>query len=174
MNRSAPAPLRVSIALGLVPLLGFTLAACRSDPEAEAEVSAPGAERTLAAHEVVRGGTGGVAERCVRVARTREELADLWAELYGLQSPVPPVPDVDLETSMVVAVFMGTRPSGGYGIEIAGVAARTATPDAPAEVLVRVRETRPGEGDAVTMAMTAPFHLVVVERAEGAARLDAR
>lgn len=115
----------------------------------------------------------GVTERSVRVARTDEELEALWADVYAFQRPAPPVPEVDLASSMVVAVFMGARPSGGYAIEIVDVSARAATADENAEVLVRVRETLPADGDPVTMATTSPFHVVVVERADGAARLEA-
>ena len=51
------------------------------------------------------------------VIRDRQAFAAIWAAHAG---PNAIVPVVDFETRMVAAVFSGTRPTPGYGIEITG------------------------------------------------------
>ncbi len=52
--------------------------------------------------------------------------------------------------AVVVTVASGTRSSGGYGIGVDRVDIRGE------EVHIYVRESRPGKGEAVTMALTYP------------------
>ena len=54
------------------------------------------------------------------VIRDRQAFAAIWAAHAG---PNAIVPVVDFETRMVAAVFSGTRPTPGYGIEITGTTA---------------------------------------------------
>src|SRR4051812_29194892 len=50
------------------------------------------------------------------VARSAAEWAALWREHAGATAP----PAIDLASRTVVAIFLGTRTSGGYGVEITG------------------------------------------------------
>jgi hypothetical protein len=65
---------------------------------------------------------------------------------------------------MVVAVFLGSRPSSGYEVQITNVSR-----DGDA-LLVTWTERRPGRDQMAAQVMTAPAHLVVVPRFEGAVR----
>ncbi|MBI1967058.1 MAG: protease complex subunit PrcB family protein [Gemmatimonadetes bacterium] len=85
-----------------------------------------------------------------------------WAELHSPFTPQPPLPPVDFGEETVVLVAMGERSSGGYGIEITGVAAD------PAGRYIEVLEMAPGMGCAVTLALTQPVDAVVMPAAPAA------
>ena len=54
------------------------------------------------------------------VAKTAAEFQTLWQQ----HAPGRPLPAVDFAKNMVVAVFLGSRPSGGFAVEITGVQQR--------------------------------------------------
>ncbi|OEF97454.1 Gmad2 immunoglobulin-like domain-containing protein [Desulfuribacillus alkaliarsenatis] len=56
-----------------------------------------------------------------------------------------------------VLVTMGTKPTGGYSIEVVDVVS------AEEELVVNVQTQEPAEGDPVTTAITYPYDLVIVE-----------
>jgi len=89
-----------------------------------------------------------------RVARDDAELAALWAAHGGAGAP----PSVDFQTEIVVALFMGSQPTGGYGISIERLEQRGAALD------LSVLRSSPAPGAIVTQALTAPFQFVAVER----------
>lgn len=93
------------------------------------------------------------------VVTSREAWAALWQQ-HGAQLPVPAV---DFTRESIVAVFLGTRPSGGYGVDI--VAVRTG-----AAPVVEYRERRPGPDMMTTQALTFPFSIVAVPVLAGTPR----
>ena len=93
------------------------------------------------------------------VVRDTEGWKQLWRTMHGRRSPMPEVPQVDFRKHMAIGVFMGTKPSGGYSVSITRVVQNEKT-------VVSVREQSPGPGEMVTMALTAPYHVVVVPRSE--------
>ena len=72
----------------------------------------------------------------------------------------PPPPSVDFSHDMVVALFMGERPTGGYAIEITRIE-RT-----DHGLSVHYRTSRPDPSAIQTQALTQPFHLVTVPRVD--------
>ena len=63
---------------------------------------------------------------------------------------------------MVAGVFLGSRPTGGYALEVTAVE-RDGT-----DLVVVYREGRPDPREMVTQMITSPFHLVRVDRQESA------
>ena len=96
------------------------------------------------------------------VARTEAEWKALWRDHAG-DTPPPPV---NLASRMVVAVFLGSRGSAGYAVEITGV-----RKDGDALVIVW-REMRPGADAVAAQVITSPAHLATVPRFEGAVRFE--
>ena len=76
------------------------------------------------------------------------------------------MPDVDFSSNMVVGIFLGTRPTGGYGAEIV-----SAQPDG-GTLIVKYKETRPGRGSMTAQVLTSPFHLVAVPKFDGPVRFE--
>jgi PrcB C-terminal len=96
------------------------------------------------------------------VVRTPEE----WAALWRSHAPDRPLPAVDFTKDMVVAIFLGSRPSAGYSVEITGIKS------ANSGVVVQYRETEP-RSDAVTaQVITDPYHIVATAKQAGEVRFE--
>ncbi len=104
---------------------------------------------------ISRSGFGGLNEQGDYVINSEGE----WSELLNrtrirFQEP----PSIDFSKNTVIAVFLGTRSTGGYTIEIKDI---VETDD---EVMVYVEETSPGPGENVIMAVTQPYHIVKTKK----------
>lgn len=91
------------------------------------------------------------------VARTPQEWQALWRKHAG----DTPAPKVDLGTRMVVAVFLGSRSTGGYRAEVTGTKQEGST------LVVEWREQRPDPRDIVAQVITSPAHLASVAKFDG-------
>ena len=100
----------------------------------------------------------GVMERRRTVIRSSEDWTAAWRELTATIVPRDPAPELDFGVTSVVLVAMGSRPTGGYGIEITSVTAGDDT------LYVTVRETSPGPECIVTQATTSAALAVLVPR----------
>jgi hypothetical protein len=88
------------------------------------------------------------------MARTPAE----WAALWKTHAPERPLPAVDFAKEMVVAVFMGTRPTAGYGVEIVGTVERNGG------VVVQYVETQPAGRAVTAQLITMPYHFAAVPK----------
>jgi hypothetical protein len=81
--------------------------------------------------------------------------AEAWAALWRAHSAVatPPAP-IDFSRYMLVGIFLGTRPSAGYAVDITAVSSRDGT------TTVDYRERQPGPGVIAAQVLTSPFHVV--------------
>lgn len=105
--------------------------------------------------------SGGLDEEAREVVRTPELWTETWQALYEGRSPVPERPAVDFERSMVIVAATGSRPTGGYEIEVESVHRHGES------LFVVVRATSPGDDCMVTQALTAPTTAVRVPRVDG-------
>ena len=96
------------------------------------------------------------------VARTPAEWAALWRQHAGDK----PAPRADLGASTVVAVFLGSRPSAGYQVEIVG------TRREGEALIVEWAERSPGRGDITAQVMTAPAQVVAIPKFAGEIRFE--
>lgn len=96
------------------------------------------------------------------VARTVDEYNSLWR----LHAPDRPQPKVDFAKEMVVGVFLGSRPTAGFAIEIVGI-----REDAGA-LVVQYRETRPARGMITAQVITSAYHIVAMPSRPGAVRFE--
>jgi hypothetical protein len=94
------------------------------------------------------------------VAKTQAEYDALWRE----HAPGRAAPPVDFSRNMVVAVFLGSRPSAGFEVQITRVQREG---DA---AVVTWAERRPGRDQIAAQVMTAPAHIVSVPRVDGTVR----
>jgi VWFA-related protein len=96
------------------------------------------------------------------VARTSAE----WDALWRRHAPGRTAPSVDLSKSMVVGVFLGSRPSGGYAAQITGATLENNV------LVVRWSEIAPAPGQMAAQVMTAPSFLATVPRHAGEVRFE--
>ena len=52
------------------------------------------------------------------VVKDQKGWEEVWSGMNGNVMPKPGTPKVDFDSQMVIAVFMGTRKSGGYSVKI--------------------------------------------------------
>ena len=111
---------------------------------------------------LAKGAHSGVETPRQVVARSAVE----WKTLWQAHARDQPAPEVDFTRDMVVGVFMGTKPTGGFGVEIVG------TRRDQDSLIVEYRETRPGRGAITAQIITMPFHLVAIPRFAGDVRFE--
>ena len=88
------------------------------------------------------------------VARSEVEWTAMWNEHAGNRVRPP----VDFSKEMVVAVFLGTRPTAGFSVEIVGAR------EEGTALVVSYRETRPQPGNVTAQILTSPYHIVAVSK----------
>ena len=111
---------------------------------------------------VERGGQSRIAVPRQVTARTEAEWTALWRE----HAPGRPAPAVDFSREMVLGVFLGNRPTPGYGVEIFGTRLQGA------ELVVQFRETPPPPGRILAQLITSPFVMVARPQHQGVVRFE--
>lgn len=106
-----------------------------------------------------KGAYCGVSRPSHRVATTQDEWKRLWEEIGQ------PAPPADLKQYAAVAVFLGTRNTGGYGIAFADAA------EDKSKTLVRYKETTP-RGMAIQV-ITQPYAVRLYPRSEHPIEVEA-
>lgn len=87
------------------------------------------------------------------------EWTDFWSEFNGAIQPMPPLPEVDFSTHLIIAATMGQQSSGGFAIEVAEVYEEDGT------LYPIIVEVSPGPSCVVPDVISAPAVAVRVERA---------
>jgi len=88
------------------------------------------------------------------VVRTAAE----WTALWRQHSPDRPMPPADFSREMVIGMFMGSKPTAGYSINI------VSTIEANGVLHVRYRETMPSRDTVTAQILTFPYHLVAIPK----------
>jgi hypothetical protein len=114
---------------------------------------------SIPADVLERGSYGDIETETKKVLQSEEAYASFWQRLHADRTPTPERPTVDFDQEIVVAIAIGQRPNGGYGVNIDSVRARSDT----SPVRVSFTEGRPGEACNVSMAVTAPYILATVQ-----------
>jgi hypothetical protein len=109
---------------------------------------------------IAKGDMSGQQDAKQVVVRTDAEWGALWKD----HSPRDTPPQVDFSKTMVVGVFLGTRPSAGYQVEIVSVRPQDK------ELIVEYVQKQPGRGTMAAQILTEPYHLVSVARHPGPVR----
>src|SRR5437899_1704963 len=136
--------LRVVLALAVALLLCLAANAVEKIPV-----------RTLA-----KGAFSGITTPKQEVIKDQAAWEKFWNAHHAKAKSAPKLPAVDFGKEMIIAVTMGRKNSGGYSVEITGVAA------AANRLRVSVKQTLPKPGAMVITALTAPFHFVAVPKSD--------
>jgi hypothetical protein len=92
------------------------------------------------------------------VIRSPAEWEVLWVRIHAGEVPIPPAPPIDFSKAMILAAFLGERPSGGYAIAFAEASVQDG------EMRVTVRQQTPAAGGIVTYVITQPYCMALVPR----------
>lgn len=104
-------------------------------------------------------------ESGLELARTQEELVNIWSSLARLDLDPPAV---DIGKEMVFAYFLGDRGSGGYWPEVEKIISR------PGMIDVFVIEHQPGPRCRVAEAASQPVVFVKTHLRQGKMRVSVR
>ncbi len=88
------------------------------------------------------------------VARNQDEWTALWRQHVSSDSIFRPPPTIDFDKEVVVALFLGDKPTGGYDVQI------SRAEQSSESLTIYYREKSPSPGSMVTQALTQPFHIV--------------
>lgn len=92
------------------------------------------------------------------VSQDADSFRQLWREHAG---SIESMPSVDFHQEMVIAVFMGEQPSGGYSIQIENV---EEVDEQGHHLQVNYRLQRPDPSQMVIQMLTSPVHFIAVPR----------
>src|SRR5262245_6028159 len=107
---------------------------------------------------VEKGYRSGVREPLQVVIRKQDEWNAFWKQHSSIDTNPQLAPSVDFDREMVVGIFLGEKPTGGYEVEIVRAERRDSS------LYFYYREKSPPPGAMVTQALTQPFHLVRVAK----------
>ena len=107
---------------------------------------------------VVKGSRSGVREPLQIVIRSQAEWDALWKRHVSIETNPPPPPAIDFNKQIVIGVFLGEKPTGGYDVEI------IRTEQSDGALVIHYREKSPLPGTIAIQALTQPFHIIQVVR----------
>jgi hypothetical protein len=108
------------------------------------------------------------------VLNSEREWRRLWSLIEpkmgrdGSRSAPYELPAIDFYRSTLIVVAIGSRPSGGFRVELESVS------ESPLEILVRATELSPSADCVVTTSVTAPTRFALIPRTNKPVRFDVR
>jgi PrcB C-terminal len=106
------------------------------------------------------GQASGVEQAEYALISNADQLLSFWNRAYGAQLTVPSVPDVDFRRETILAAFMGTKPSGGYGLAVERVTLEGN------DAYIDLTETQPAADAITTQALTSPWVMLKILRGD--------
>ncbi len=103
---------------------------------------------------------GGLEKSEQRVITSEMDLQEVYNIINRFRRPGIPVPKVDFQNNIVVALFMGEKASGGFSTEVNSVSMEKES------MVVHIKENNPKSTDNVTMAICQPFSFVLIPKSE--------
>ena len=107
---------------------------------------------------IEKGFFSGITEKKNLVIRTQDQRAKLWNKHTSIRIPPPEAPAIDFTENMILAVFMGQKPSGGFAVEI------TRVEKCKNGLVIFFSEVEPPLDAVVTAVLTQPYHIIKIEK----------
>jgi hypothetical protein len=142
-------------------VLAVTFAAALLQPPGAARAAQP-TTTAPAMKTLDKGDHSNMDDAAQVVAKTPQE----WQQLWQKHTPDRPRPAVDFSKEMVVGVFLGSRPTAGYVLEIVSAAQDNGS------LVVKYRESLPQRGTMTAQVLTSPYHLVAVPFFPGGVKFE--
>ena len=87
-------------------------------------------------------------------ARSQSEWTALWRQHTSVDASSQQPSTIDFEKEIVIGLFLGDKPTGGYDVQISRVERNNNA------LTIYYQEKSPPLGAVVTQALTQPFHIV--------------
>ena len=134
------------------------------DPVLEQEPTPPSSEafvdQELPLETISKGYYSGHEEEKNYILKDNTEWTNLWSIVHSNRSPEPELPSINFNSEIVIAVFQGTRSTGGYSIEVTKIIEKEST------VAVFIKKTEPSPGGVTTQALTSPYHIIKTKKVD--------
>ena len=134
--------------------------ASSSQSKVQTVTTIPGSAQPLAFELIEEGQYSGYHEAGNQLITDADSWKELWTKMGSNQIPPPPLPEVDFTTHLVIASFMGPQTSGGHSLKITAVESESSI------AYVSVTHRKPGENCFVTDAITQPYAVIKVKKAQ--------
>jgi hypothetical protein len=148
--------MNIRICVTMLGLAAAMAATPRAKAMTEQQPARPGEANQSKGTLDLTGARSGIQQPRNVVVRDAKAFAALWKQHQV--AGTAPFPSVDFKKHDVVAVFAGSKPTGGYTVEI-GEVKRAKEAATVAVVLLK-----PGPGSMVTQAFTSPFAMRAVPK----------
>jgi hypothetical protein len=105
---------------------------------------------------IEHGAYSGITQQRYVLVDNAKDFAALWKQHTSRKLNAPAAPLIDFDANVIIAAFLGERPTGGYGIEITSVNIVDDIID------VQINISNPPRDALLSQAFTAPYHLIKV------------
>ena len=120
--------------------------------------SRPETEEKIKIKKEWKGSRCGYVEPSKSVISTEEQWKEIWDKMFRYLLTQQELPKIDFDTEMILAAFMGERRTGGYEIRIKRIM------KTDKEIVAYIEEREPDPESFRTMALTQPYHVVVIKK----------
>lgn len=110
--------------------------------------------------EIKAGQYCGLEERTELVINNSADWEKLWNQVYSIYHPMPALPQIDFSNFTIICLSTGNKSTGGYSVEILEIYESTE------KIEVFYKTGSPGPDDYVTMALSHPYHLVLIPKTD--------
>ena len=118
-------------------------------------------------YEVLLDGTySGITNPLQKVITNKEEWQELWKKHISVIVPQPPVPEVDFDNYVVVAIYAGEKKNSGYQVKVKEVL------PVGDNVTIRYKLIEPPANSFTLQVIIQPFVLLKVEKPVGTVQLS--
>jgi protease stability complex PrcB-like protein len=131
-------------------------------PLAVLSIAPAGAAERVPFVTIDQGFRSGVRERKFLVIKNETEWKTLWHTHAQPNVPAKGLPRVDFDKEMVVTVFLGEKPTGGYKVEVTAIEEDRGK----SQLRIVLRESKPPAGSIAIQALTQPYHIVRVKKSD--------
>lgn len=113
-----------------------------------------GGSEAVAFSSIDNGTVSGIEDKSQWLIRTDEEWKSFWSKHKSTETPPAQAPRVNFKSEMVIAVFAGTKPSGGYTAKVGHVTSSDES------ITVDAVLNKPKPGSMNSQMMTQPYDIV--------------
>ena len=138
----------------LILSLCFTafLFSCKSSKEIKSKAT------PIIFTEIKTGKNSNYTEYTTEEIHNTKDLSDVWVNLFAKYDRKPPIPIIDFENKMLIAIALGKRNSGSYSIQVNSIL------ETKNGININVSEKQPGSSCITSSVMVYPFQLIEIAR----------
>lgn len=144
----------------LYVLLSMILLSCSSVTNINMPIKSEKNNSQLLFDTLIEDQMGGYVTPELLIIKDRESLLKLYGQVNKTRKPGFPIPNIDFSVETIVAVFMGEKNAGGYGVAVEEVKEKNG------KLTVFIKETKPNPGDMVITVMTQPFCVIKINSSD--------